>query len=143
MSVPPLLAIAQGRRVRPRKAEVPRSKELALHMAFAFLLRRFGRPDWRWSHFPSGELRVIKTASKLRAMGLARGWPDFVLIDPSGRLHALELKRQGEDLTDDQEASQAWCADHAVPHAVARTSDQAIAILDAWGALRIKIAGVP
>jgi hypothetical protein len=100
VTLPPLLAIAAGRRVHPRKAVPPRPLELQLHMAVADLLRRFANPDWRWSHFPSGELRDIKTASKLRAMGLARGWPDFVLIDPSGRLHALELKRQGETLSD-------------------------------------------
>ena len=55
MTLPPLLALAQGRRVRPRKAETPRPKEIALHMAVADVLRRFARPDWRWSHFPSGE----------------------------------------------------------------------------------------
>ena len=141
MTIPPLLMLAQRRRVRPRKAMVPRPKEIALHMAVADVLRRFARPDWRWSHFPSGELRDIKTASKFRAMGLARGWPDFVLIDPSGRLHALELKRQGETLTDDQEAFQEWAIARGVPHSVVRTSDEALEVLGAWGALRIKIRG--
>ena len=138
-SLPPLLALAAGGRVRPRKATVPRPKEIALHMSVADLLRRFARPDWRWSHFPSGELRDIKTASKLRAMGLARGWPDFVLIDPSGRLHALELKRQGETLADDQEAFQEWCIAHGVPHSVTRSVDEALTVLNAWGALRIEV----
>ncbi len=141
MSVPPLLALAAGRRVRPRKASIERPKELALHMAVADVLRRFARPEWRWSHFPSGELRDIKTASKLRAMGLARGWPDFVLIDPSGRLHALELKREGETLTDDQEAFQEWAIARGVPHSVIRSVDEALMVLGAWGALRIKIGG--
>ena len=45
---------------------------------------------------------------KLKAMGVQRGWPDFVLFDPTGRLHALELKRQGETLSDGQEAFQEW-----------------------------------
>lgn len=139
MSTPPVLAIAAGRRVRPRKAAVPRPLELQLHMTVADLLRRFARPDWRWSHFPSGELRDVRTGAKLRAMGLARGWPDFVLIDPSGRLHALELKRQGETLTDDQEAFQEWAIAHGVPHSVSRSVDEALTVLDAWGALRIKI----
>jgi VRR-NUC domain-containing protein len=141
MSELPLLQIAAGRRVRARKPSIPRPKEIALHMAVADVLRRFARPDWRWSHFPSGELRDIKTASKLRGMGLARGWPDFVLIDPSGRLHALELKRQGETLSDDQEAFEVWCIGHGVPHAIARTSDEALAVLSRWEALRIKIGG--
>jgi hypothetical protein len=142
-ALPPLLVIAAGGRVRPRKAVVPRPKELALHLAVADVLRRFSRPDWRWSHFPSGEHRDVRTAAKLKAMGLQRGWPDFVLFDPSGRLHALELKRQGETLSEDQEAFQAWCVDQAIPHAVARTTDEAMATLGAWGVLRVKIGASP
>jgi hypothetical protein len=138
VTMPPLLALAQGRRVRPRKAAAPRPKEIALHMAVADVLRRFARPDWRWSHFPAGEHRDVRTASKLKQMGVQRGWPDFVLFDPSGRLHALELKRQGEDLTDDQEDFQTWCIAHGVRHSVARTSDEALEVLGAWGALRIR-----
>jgi hypothetical protein len=141
MSELPLLQIAAGRRVRPRKASVERPKELALHMAVAELLRRFARPDWRWSHFPSGEHRDVRTAAKLKAMGVQRGWPDFVLFDPSGRLHALELKRQGEGLTDDQEDFQTWCIARGVAHSVSRSVDEALAVLDAWKVLRVKIGG--
>jgi hypothetical protein len=36
-------------------------------------------------------------------MGLQRGWPDFLLIAPGGRLHALEIKRRGEAMTEEQE----------------------------------------
>ena len=53
MTLPPVLALAAG--VRPRKPSAPRPKEIALHMAVADILRRFSRPDWRWSHFPAGE----------------------------------------------------------------------------------------
>jgi hypothetical protein len=38
-------------------------------------------------------LRDAATAGKLKAMGLQPGWPDILLVNPSGRLHALELKR--------------------------------------------------
>jgi hypothetical protein len=138
-ALPPLLAIAAGRRARPRKAVVPRPKELALHLAVADVLRRFSRPDWRWAHYPAGEHRDVRTAAKLKAMGVQRGWPDFVLFDPSGRLHALELKRRGETLSEDQLAFEAWCAAHAVPHSVARTVDEAMAVLSGWGALRVKV----
>ena len=118
-TLPPLLAYAAGRRVRPCKPSVHRPKEIALHMAVADILRRFAQPDWRWSHFPAGEHRDVRTAAKLKAMGVARGWPDFVLFDPFGCLHALELKRQGETLSEDQEAFEAWCIGRGVPHVVA------------------------
>ena len=140
MMVPPLLMLAEGRRPRPRKTAVPRPKEIELHMAVADLLRRFARQDWRWSHFPAGEHRDVRTAAKLKAMGVQRGWPDFTLFDPTGRLHALELKREGESLSEDQESFQEWAISHGVPHSVSRSVDEALAVLDAWGTLRIKIA---
>src|SRR5580704_16149116 len=126
MTIPPLLAIAKGIRARPRKANAPRPKEIEVHMAVADVLRRFARSDWRWSHFPSGEHRDVRTGAKLRAMGVQRGWPDFVCFSPAGQLHALELKRRGETLSEDQLAFETWCVAHGVPHSVARTSDEAM-----------------
>ncbi len=37
-------------------------------------------------------------------MGVQRGWSDFLFTGPGGYLHALELKRQGETMTEEQEA---------------------------------------
>jgi hypothetical protein len=139
MTLPPLLAISKGIRARPRKPSAPRPKEIALHMSVADILRRFARNDWQWSHFPSGELRDIRTASKLKAMGTKAGWPDLILFDPSGKLHALELKRQGESLTDEQSDFQTWCIARGVPHSVSRSVDEALIVLDAWKVLRIRI----
>jgi VRR-NUC domain len=133
MTLPPLLALAAGRRVRPRKPSASRPKEIQLHLTVADLLRRFARPNWQWSHFPSGELRDIRTASKLKAMGTKMGWPDIILFDPTGKLHALELKREGETLSDNQEEFQEWCIAHGVPHSVSRSVDEALAVLDVWG----------
>ena len=141
MTLPPLLVLAAGRRVRPRKPSAPRPKEITLHMSVADILRRFARPDWRWSHFPAGEHRDVRTAAKLKAMGVQRGWPDFVLFDPTGRLHALELKRLGETLSEDQEAFQEWSIARGIPHSVSRSLDEALTVLGAWGALRVKIGG--
>ena len=112
-----------------------------LQMGVAHLLRRLCLPTWRWSHFPAGELRDAATAGKLKAMGLQPGWPDILLVDPTGRLHALELKRRGAELTEQQEAFRAWCLDHGVPHAVADDLATATEILAGWGALRELGAG--
>src|SRR5215213_4600867 len=35
---------------------------------------------------------------------LQRGWPDFLLVVPGGLLHALELKRRGETMAEEQES---------------------------------------
>ena len=141
MTTPPLLMIAEGRRARPRKAPVERPKEITLHMGVAKLLRDYARPGWQWTHIPGGELRDVRTAAKLRQMGTRRGWPDFLLLSPAGLAHGLELKRLGEGLKEDQEAFAAWCAEHGAPHAVAFSIDEALAALDRWGALRLKLTG--
>jgi hypothetical protein len=138
-TTPPLLMLAQGRKPRPRPAPVIRPKEIALHMAVAKVLRDHARPEWLWTHIASGELRDVRTAAKLKAMGVRRGWPDFILVPPIGQLHALELKRVGEKLTDDQQVFREFCIRYGLPHVVASTLDQALLALDTWGALRIKI----
>jgi hypothetical protein len=132
---------ARGKPRIPPARKPPAPKEITLQMSVAYLLRRLCRPEWRWTHFPAGELRDEATAKKLRAMGLQRGWPDILLIDPIGRLHALELKRRGETLSHEQEAFRAWCCDHGVPHAVADDLRGATEILTSWGALRELGAG--
>ena len=62
-------------------------------------------------------------------------------VRSAGPCYALELKREGETLCDDQEEFQTWCIASGVPHSVGRTVDEALAVLGAWGALRIKIGG--
>jgi len=137
----PFLALAQGRKPRLRKAPVVRPKEISLHMGVAKVLRDHCLPEWQWTHIASGELRDIRTATKLKRMGVKRGWPDFVLVPPTGQMHCLELKRVGEKLTEDQEAFQAWCAWTRIPHAVCRTMNEALVVLDGWRCLRIRLTG--
>jgi hypothetical protein len=64
--MPPLLIIAEGRRARPRKAAADRPRELALHLSVVDVLRKLALPDWRWSHFPAGEHRDVRTAASFR-----------------------------------------------------------------------------
>jgi hypothetical protein len=140
-AIPPLLLLAEGRKPRARKAPVVRPKEIVLHMAVAKVLRDHALETWAWTHIPSGEMRSKITAFKLKRMGSKPGWPDFILVAPSGQMHGLELKRQGEKLSDSQEAFQVWCIKHAVRHSVCRTFDEVLAVLDSWSCLRIKTGG--
>ena len=147
----------QGSKVRPRRAARVVPKELELHMPVAKLLREHCNKDWIWTHFPSGELRGvctgkdyatgratymrdIRTATKLKQMGLQRGWPDFLLFSPydSRQIHGLELKRLGAELTDEQEEFGAWLTDHYGKYAVCWTMDQVLWTFERWGCLRIK-----
>ena len=140
-ATPPLLMICEGRKPRTRKAPLARPKESKLQCAVADLLRPHALPEWRWTHFPAGEWRGVITGARLKRMGLKRGFPDIQLISPAGLFHGLELKREGESLTEDQADFQLWCIAHGVPYSVAYSIDEALAVLDAWSCLRIKIGG--
>jgi hypothetical protein len=102
MTVSPLLVLAQGRKVRLRKVPAVRPLEITLHLSCVKLLRDHCRPDWQWCHVPLGEIRDKRTAGKLRRMGTKAGWPDLILIPPTGQICCLELKRIGERLSDSQ-----------------------------------------
>jgi hypothetical protein len=122
--------------------QLPAKKEIVLHFSTANFLDKWLHADWRYTHFPAGELRHPKVGEKLKRMGLKTGWPDFQLIAPTGLFYALELKRQGEGLNEDQEAFAEFCRKNGIPHAVADTFKQVVETLNGWGCLRIKFAEV-
>ncbi len=138
---PPLLMLAEGRKPRLRKAPVARPKEIVLHMSVADMLRKHAHADWQWTHIPAGEVRDPRTAAKLKRMGTKAGWPDFLLIHPRGQTHCLELKREGEVLSEAQDEFKFWCIRSGVPYAVVYTMDDARIALDAWGIVPLKIGG--
>jgi hypothetical protein len=138
-ALPPLLALAQGRKVRPRRAPVYRPKEITLHMSVARLLREHARPEWMWFHSPNGEHRDVRVATKLKAMGVRKGIPDFVLVGPGGMPHFMEIKRAGSALGEEQSAFRAWGIKTGTPHCTVRSIDDVLAAFDAWGCLRIAL----
>jgi hypothetical protein len=131
--------LIEGRKPRARKMPAVHPKELALHRAVVITLRRFCRPEFLWWHTPNGELRDKRTAAKLKAMGVKPGIPDILLLPPSGLLHSLELKRQGEPLTGEQEEFQTYCISYGLPHVVAHSISEALTAFVAWKCLRINI----
>jgi hypothetical protein len=134
-AAPPLLMLAEGRKPRPRKAPASRPKELVLHLDVARLLRKHARPEWIWAHVPNGEKRDPRTAAKLKAMGVKAGLSDFLLVSPAGVAHFLELKREGERLSDPQEDFKLWCTTHGVPFVVAHSIGHVLVALATWRCL--------
>jgi hypothetical protein len=136
MTDAPLLMLAEGRKPRPCKAPQMRPKEIVLHMRLAGFLRAYMRPDWQWTHISSGERRDARIAAKLKAMGLACGWPDILLLSSSGVAHFIELKRsEAGRLSEAQQSFCRWCSAHGVAHVVASTFNAALDALRRWGAL--------
>jgi hypothetical protein len=132
------LSLLKGPRQKGEKAPLP--SEFEMQCVVADTLRLGLSLGWRYSHFPAGELRTDETGRRLARMGLMKGWPDFVLLNPAGRFHGLELKRGKAPLTVDQQAFQDWCVGHLVPYEVGRSVKEAIGILSGWGAIKVSLA---
>ena len=82
--------------------------------------------------------RDVRTAAKLKQMGVKPGRPDFELNSPdAGKPHYLEVKRLGGELTFDQDDFRIWCIAHRVPYEVAWTMDQCLLAFERWGCLRV------
>ena len=133
-----------------KPAPVRAAPEFRFSCAFADLLRRSASSEWWWMHYPAGEERTAKVdaegrrfspaGARLKRMGLKTGVADYLFISPIGRTYALELKRRdGGDLSGDQEKFRDWCRAHNVPWRVARSFDQALEIVTAWGVLKHKV----
>jgi hypothetical protein len=130
-------------KIRTRKLKVP---EKTLHRSIAQLLVRAAPKFVMWWHTPNGEKRDKITAAILKSMGTQPGVPDFLLYDTrTGYLHCLEIKAEGEHLSD---AQKGWKARFDVSptgrYAVARSMDDAILILQEWWPqdVRLGMAGL-
>lgn len=103
-----------------------------LHMASAGFLRRAMPDAIPWSHFPAGEKRDLRTAQKLKAMGLNAGWPDFVLVLPTGKLGAIELKAPKGRPSEAQVAFRERCVALGGWYAECRSVEEVEATLIRW-----------
>ena len=118
----------------------PLATEFRTHCAIAGSLRMGAHPGWLWTHFPAGEKRDPAAGARLKRMGLKPGWADFLLVDPNGRHHWLELKRGRAPLTEAQHAFAVAMLERGVPYKAARSFEEAIAQLREWGAIRLRVA---
>lgn len=86
-------------RPRPFRLTSPVVAEDELHVSVAQLLRRVLLPPARWTCFPAGNVPLPpQYAAKLARFGLARGWPDILILF-AGRIYGVELKRKGGGLS--------------------------------------------
>ena len=91
-----------------------------------------------WSHFPAGENRDAITGSRLKRMGTAKGWADY-LIFIDGLLIGLELKVPGARVSPEQAAFGDALTAQGGRYQVCRSLEDAEAFLTASGvALRVQ-----
>jgi hypothetical protein len=111
--------------------------ERELHIALVAELRWTLRPDVEMYHVPSGELRDIRIAAKIKAMGGKRGIPDLVFRwGPPLQLLYLELKRRNGKLSDDQIRFGERARAHGAYFETADTIEGAVSILANRGLLK-------
>src|SRR5262245_18107817 len=126
-------------------------KESALQIVLVAMLRLMLKPTVIWRHVPNGEHRDIRTAAKLKAMGVLPGSADLEFhwceIDALERKHRrclhLELKAGGRQRTEQQVAFALAVRLLGDEYQVARSIDQAIGILGELGLIRrdIEVCG--
>lgn len=125
--------------------KAPSPKEFAVHCALADTIRRWINPGWIWTHFPAGEerpaefvngKRVSFAGARLKRMGLAEGWPDFIFFHVAGQVDFLELKRRGQKPDSIQDAIGAHFTAAGHGYIWTDSFDVAVAHLVARGILR-------
>jgi hypothetical protein len=122
----------------------PQQKESSFQIQLVAMLRWCIRPDVIFRHIPNGEHRDLRTAQKLKAMGVLPGSADLEFhwyeIDALERKHRrllhLELKVGNRQRTDSQVAFALAMRLLGDEYHVARSIDEAIAILGERGLIR-------
>ena len=85
-----------------------------------------------WSHFPAGEARSAITGSRLKRMGTATGWADYLII-VDGNILGIELKAPNGKLSDAQAAFGDALTANGGRYQVCRSLDDVEAFLTASG----------
>ena len=89
--------------------------------------------DIKWTASLTGTHLSIRAATRAKAMGVRRGWPDLSFLFPDGVTRFIELKTATGSLS----AEQRDFRDAAKPHgvwAVCRSVDEVEVQLRLWGA---------
>lgn len=120
---------------------MPDQAEYRLHCFVSDVLAFGCREDVVYFHVPNGEHRSISTARRLKRMSVLPGVSDFVFVTYGARVDFLELKSPTGRPTPEQMAFQARVVALGCRYEVARSGQEAVEILRAWGILeRVRIA---
>jgi hypothetical protein len=121
---------------RRRVARKLRTPEQPIHEGVVQLLRFTAAPGVVWYAVPNGEYRDVRTIGKLKAQGVRAGVADLAFVLPGGRAAFLEIKASDGRQSDTQLAFEADVAATGALYAVAKSIEQARALLAEWGAIR-------
>lgn len=106
-----------------------------LQIQVANYLRVAAYPSVVWWHTPNGGKRHKAEAARFQAMGVIAGIPDISLVD-GGRYYGLELKTRTGPQSQEQKDIERRLASTGAPYRIARSLDDAVAILTAWNLVK-------
>ena len=85
---------------------------------------------------PNAGHRSLRMGARMKAEGLQAGAADLLVMLPGGKVAWLELKTDKGRQSLAQKGFEAKCKRLDHPYALARTLDEAIAVLTQWKALK-------
>ena len=118
------------RSFRPRRAAAPGAKETPIHRAILHAVR-LALPHAAINHSPN-EIANEIARRKAVELGMRAGWPDIEIVE-AGRFYAIEVKTARGVQSAEQRACQAAIEAAGGRYGVARSVNDALALLDAWG----------
>jgi hypothetical protein len=118
-------------RRKARIAQVSAASEHAIQAAIIEYLRAVLPRTYRAVAVANSPRSAIAGA-KEKARGMAKGFPDMILIGPDGVCAFMEVKRPGGRLSPEQAEWGEWIVNGGGEYAVVRSVDDVAACLKAW-----------
>lgn len=110
-------------------------EEEEFQIAVIDMLKTLALPGVVYWHVPNGGKRSIKTAARLKRMGVKAGVSDLHVVIPGRGFGVIELKAGKGSLRKEQRQFLADIAAAGSFAGTARTMDEVLFILNHWGAI--------
>jgi len=117
---------------KPAARRRRRREEESIQKAFARWCRFSLRDNVLWHSIPNEGRRPVSQLMNLIAMGLTPGAADFAIIH-DGRLFYIEFKAASGLQAAQQAEFERRARNAGAAYAVARSCEEAVALLDGWG----------
>jgi hypothetical protein len=127
------------RRAKPARLPNGRIAEPSEHLIQVRLcdyLAYAKRPDVYFFAVPNQSNRHISNAARMKAEGVRSGISDLIFMLPAGRVAFLEMKKPGGSLSDTQKNFRDICLALGHTWGLAKSVDEALALLTEWDALK-------
>jgi hypothetical protein len=135
----PVLTSAPGGAEKPgtkckRRPEQDLQKQVASYLRWAL------PTDFRFHHSPNETgTRAAWEGMLLKALGVSAGFPDLIILTPTARFIAIELKSNTGSLSRPQREWRDWCRAIGAPWFLCRSLDDVIEALESLQiSLRVK-----